>query len=192
MPSGTYLHVDEGVEERFQCAPGPGGWRYTSHRPDGVRTDLVVDAHWRQIRVEIVTPAWWLRGGVTGPEVAWVRAAGDTGTEHSERASGFLADSPGFLIAVAHSLDLEENAQANVRLVQLSVPSLSPLTTTWRWSRAGTSTYETETQPLPVSQYDITDLSTGEAESVHLAGDVVLAAPGMELITLDSPPNLFA
>ncbi|WUI00640.1 hypothetical protein OHR68_02140 [Spirillospora sp. NBC_00431] len=190
MPSGTYLHTDEDFEERFQCAPGPGGWRYTSQCPDGVRTDLVVDARWRQIRVELVTPTWWLRGGVTGPEVAWVRAAGETGTEHAERASGFLADSPGFLVAVARSLELDENAQGDVRLVQVTGPSLSPLTNTWRWRRAGTSVYETETEPLPVSQYEVTDLSTGEVETVHLAGDVVLAAPGVVLTALESPPNL--
>ncbi|TMR05575.1 hypothetical protein ETD83_06005 [Actinomadura soli] len=190
MPSGTYVHAGEGLEERFQCAPGPGGWRYISQRPDGVRTDLVVDARWRQIRVELLTPTWWVRGGVTGREVAWVRAAAETGTEHAERASGFVGESPGFLIAVARSLELDENAQADVRLVQLSGPSLSPLTNTWRWRRAGTAVYETETEPLPVSQYEVTDLSTGEVESVHLAGDVVLSAPGIELTELESPPNL--
>ncbi|RFS86439.1 hypothetical protein D0T12_07575 [Actinomadura spongiicola] len=190
MPSGTYLHVDGGLEERFQCAPGPGGWRYTSNRPDGVRVDLVVDARWRQIRVEVVTPSWWVRGGVTGAEVAWVRAAGETGTEHAERASGFLSDSPGFLVAVARSLGLDDGAQTDVRLVRLSGPSLAPLTALWRWRRAGTSTYETETEPLPVAQYEVTDLSTGEVETVHLAGDVVLAAPGIELVALESPPNL--
>jgi hypothetical protein len=190
VPSGTYLHVDEGLEERFQCAPGPGGWRYTSNRPDGVRTDLVVDARWRQIRVELVTPTWWVRGGVTGPEVAWVRAAGETGAEHTERASGFLGDSPGFLVAVAHSLGLDDGASADVRLVRVSGPSLAPLTATWRWHRAGTSTHETETEPLPVSQYEVTDLSTGEVDTVHIAGDVIVAAPGVELTDLESPPNL--
>ena len=189
MPAGTYLHLDEGVEERFQCAPGPGGWRYTSTRSDGVRVDLVVDARWRQIRVEVVTPGWWVRGGVTGRELAWVRAAGETGTEHAEQASGFLADSPGFLVAVARSLGLDEGAQTDVRLVRLSGTSLSALTTLWRWRLAGTSSYETETEPLPVSEYEVTDLSTGEVEAVHLAGDVVLAAPGIELTALESPPN---
>ncbi|MFA1548599.1 hypothetical protein [Actinomadura chokoriensis] len=190
MPAGTYLHLGEGLAERFQCAPGPGGWRYTSRRDDGVRVDLVVDARWRQIRVEIVTPGWRLRGGVTGPEVAWVRAGGETGTEHGERAAGFVTDSPGFLVAIAHSLALEDGAQTEVRLVQVSGTSLSALTTMWRWRHAGTSIYETETEPLPVSEYEITDLATGEVEMLHLTGDVVLAAPGIELTDLESPPNL--
>ncbi|MEV0666999.1 hypothetical protein ACIBI3_27465 [Actinomadura luteofluorescens] len=190
MPAGTYLHLDGGLEERFQCAPGPGGWRYTSTRPDGVRVDLVVDARWRQIRVEVVTPGWWVRGGVTGQELAWVRAAGETGAEHGERAAGFLHDSPGFLVAVARSLELDEGAQTDVRLVRLSGTSLSALTALWRWRLAGTSVHETDSGPLPVSEYEVTDLSTGEVESVHLAGDVVLAAPGIELTALESPPNL--
>ncbi|MBO2456788.1 hypothetical protein [Actinomadura violacea] len=189
MPSGTYLHLDGGIEERFQCAPGPGGWRYTSRRDDGVRLDLVVDARWRQIRVELVTPEWWLRGGVTGPELAWVRAAGETGTEHSARAAGFVSDSPGFLVAVARSLGPDENAQADVPLVRLSGTSLSALTTLCRWRRAGTSVHETETEPLTVSEYEITDLATGEIETLYLAGDVALAAPGVELTDLESPPN---
>ncbi|MER7545801.1 hypothetical protein [Actinomadura sp.] len=189
MPAGTYLHLGEDLAERFQCAPGPGGWRYTSRRDDGVRVDLVVDARWRQIRVELVTPGWWLRGGLTGPELAWVRAAGETGTEHGERAAGFVSDSPGFLIAIAHSLGLDEGAQRDVRLVQVSGASLSALTTMWRWRHAGTSAYETETVPLPVEEYEVTDLATGEAETVHVAGDVLLAGPGIELTDLESPPN---
>ncbi|GAA4376543.1 hypothetical protein GCM10023088_35400 [Actinomadura verrucosospora] len=190
MPAGTYLHLDGGLEERFQCAPGPVGWRYASTRSDGVRVDLVVDARWRQIRVEVVTPGWWVRGGVTGRGLAWVRAADETGAEHSERASGFLHESPGFLVAVARSLELDEGAQTDVRLVRLSGASLSALTAPWRWRLVGTSSYETETEPLPVSEYEVTDLSTGEVEAVHLAGDVVLAAPGIELTALESPPNL--
>lgn len=192
MPSGTYLHVAEGIEERFQCAPGPGGWRYTSRRDDGVRLDLVVDARWRQIRVEVVAPGWWLRGGLTGPELAWVRAAGESGTEHGERAAGFVSGSPGFLVAVARSLELDEGAAADVRLVRLSGTSLSALTVLWRWRRGATSSYETETEPLPVTEYEITDLATGEAESLYLAGDVAVAAPGVELTDLESPPNLLA
>ncbi|NVI92882.1 hypothetical protein [Actinomadura sp. BRA 177] len=192
MPAGTYLHVAEGLAERFQCAPGPGGWRYTSRRDDGVRVDLVVDARWRQIRVELVTSEWWLRGGLTGPELAWVRAAGETGTEHGERAMGFVSDSPGFLVAIAHSLGLDEGAQTDVRLVQVSGTSLSALTIVRRWRLAGTSTYQTDTTPLAVQEYEVADLATGEVETIHVAGDVLLAAPGIELTDLESPPNLRA
>ncbi|WP_242903263.1 hypothetical protein [Actinomadura terrae] len=190
MPTGTYVHLEDDLEERFQCAPGPGGWRYTSTRSDGVRTDLVVDSRWRQIRVEVVTPTWWVRGGVTGPEVAWVRGATEYGhTEYGERASGFLTDSPGFLVAIARSLQTAGQDAADVRLVRLSGPSLAALTATWRWRLAGTSSHGTETGPLPVAEYEITDLATGERTAFHLAGDVVLAAPGIDLTELESVPN---
>lgn len=190
MPKGSYLHLDAGVEERFQCAPGPGGWRYVGNRADGIRVDLVVDARWRQIRVEIVAPEWWVRGGLTGPEVAWVRGSGDVGTEHTSRAMGFLNESPGFLVAVARSLELREGEARDVRLVRLSGPALAPLTGDWTWRLAETTLHETETAPLPVSRYEVADLATGEVEIVHLAGDVVLDAPGIELTALDSPPSL--
>ncbi|GAA2424119.1 hypothetical protein GCM10010191_40430 [Actinomadura vinacea] len=190
MPRGTYLHLDEGLEEHFQCAPGAGGWRYVGQRADGLRVDLVVDARWRQIRVELAAPHWWIRGGVTGNEVAWVRGGGAEATEHAERAIGLLGESPAFLVAVARTLRLPEKEHRTVRLVQVTGPALSTLTVDRRWRLAGTSTYETETEPLPVERHEVTDLATGEVDVVHLAGDVVLDAPGIELTTLESPPSL--
>ncbi|MDL4814650.1 hypothetical protein [Actinomadura opuntiae] len=193
MPSGTYLHLDDGIEERFQCAPGPGGWRYVSQRSDGRRLDLVVDSRWRQIRVELVASDWWIRGGVTGPDLTWVRAASGEGSEHSERAYGFLGDSPAFSIAVARSLALEEpGAEATLRLVRVGGASLSALSGLWRWRLTETSVYETDTAPLPVSEYEMTDLSTGESTAIHVAGDVLLSGPDMELTALESPPNFIA
>ncbi|GLW61818.1 hypothetical protein Arub01_00620 [Actinomadura rubrobrunea] len=195
MPRGTYLHVEEKVEERFQCAPGPGGWRYIGERSDGRRVDLVVDARWRQIRVEVLAPGWWIRGGVTGYDVAWVRGAhsedeAGEAAEHGARAHGFLGESPGFLVTVARSLRLAEGGRADVRLVRLGGPALSALTVAQRWRLGEITAYETETEPLPVARYEVVDLATGETDEIHIAGDVVVAAPGVELTDLDSPPHL--
>ncbi|WP_241682975.1 hypothetical protein [Actinomadura sp. J1-007] len=88
MPRGTYVHLDDDLTERFQCAPGPGGWRYVGERADGVRTDLVVDGRWRQIRVEVVAPSWWLRGGVTGHDLAWVRGPAADGADGGAARAG--------------------------------------------------------------------------------------------------------
>ncbi|WP_199486558.1 hypothetical protein [Actinomadura logoneensis] len=258
MPRGTYLHLEDGTEERFQCAPGPGGWRYVASRTDGTRLDLVVDSRWRQIRVEIVTPDWWLRGGVTGHGITWVRATSSgQATEHSATAAGFLGDSPAFLIATAHHLTsararpnpdpsdatlastksqgsaplgnaphesrlasneasfaegqastplapeavdeepseadetraFPEGRTADLRLVRVTGVALATLTEAWRWRLASVTRHETETGALPVEQYETTDLATGEVHSVHLAGDVVLDAPGIELTELDTPPS---
>ncbi|MEW2354169.1 hypothetical protein [Spirillospora sp. NPDC029432] len=186
MPRGTYLHLDGGLEERFQCAPGAGGWRYVGERSDGVRTDLVADTRWRQIRVELAGPEWRIRGGVTGRDLVWVR--GDT--EHQARAVGFLGESPAFLVALSRTLDLRPGEGASVRLVQVTGPSLATLTVDRRWRLIGVTPYETETDPLPVASYELTDLATGEVAPVHVAGDVVLDAPGIELTDLESPPNL--
>ncbi|ACY99583.1 hypothetical protein [Thermomonospora curvata] len=195
MPRGTYLHLsgEEPLEEHFECAPGPGGWRYVGERPDGARVDLTVDGRWRQIRVELATPSWLIRGGTAGHDLLWVRhpAAGDAAPdEHGVRAAGFLGDSPAFLVAVARWLRLEPGRDAPVRLVRIQGPSLAALTVDVRWHLAEIETHQTETVPLPVERHEITDLSTGETRTVHLAGDVVLAAPGIELTDLDSPPNL--
>lgn len=170
---------------------GPGGWRYVGQRSDGVRVDLVVDARWRQIRVEVVAPHWWIRGGVTGHELAWVRGAGtDAPTEHGARAVAFAGESPGFLVAVARTLGLSEGERADVRLVRLNGTALSALTVTERWRLADVTAHETDSGPLPVERYEIADLATAEAVAVHVAGDVVLDAPGIELADLESPPTL--
>jgi hypothetical protein len=186
VPRGTYVHLDEQVEERFQCAPGVGGWRYVGERSDGLRTDLTVDSRWRQIRVQVGSGDLLIRGGLVGRDLLWVRA----GVEHSAEAAGFLGDSPGFLMAVARSLRLDPGEYTDVRLVRLAGPALAALTITQRWRYAEVTEYETELAPLPVDRYDMTDLATGETAAVHLAGDVVLAAPGIELTELESPPNL--
>ncbi|MEV5569074.1 hypothetical protein AB0L06_03435 [Spirillospora sp. NPDC052269] len=216
MPRGTYLHLEDGTEERFQCAPGPGGWRYVASRTDGTRVDLVVDARWRQIRAEIVAPDWWLRGGVAGRETAWVRAGSSRdATEHTAQASGFLGESPAFAIVVARYLAevrppssgmeglpasgtedgagehhaLLDGAAVDVRLVRVSGAALATLTESWRWRLASVTRHEADTGSLPVEQYEVADLATGEVHHVHLAGDVVLDAPGIELVDLDGPPN---
>ncbi|MCW2903195.1 MAG: hypothetical protein JWO67_5460 [Streptosporangiaceae bacterium] len=186
MPRGTYADPQTGTRETFQCAPGVGGWRYVSERSDGLRTDLTVDSRWRQIRVQVGSGDVLLRGGLVGRALTWVRA----GEEHTAQAAGFLGDSPGFLVAVARSLRLEPGAQADVSLVQLSGPVLAPLTVTQRWWLTDITAYDTELAPLPVERYQVADLDTGEAQSVHIAGDVVLEAPGVELTDLESPPNL--
>lgn len=195
MPRGTYRHAD-GDAEHFQCAPGPGGWRYVGQRAAS-GTDLTVDSRWRQIRVQVASDDWLIRGGLAGPELLWVRAAAtspdsptpDDPTEHAAAAAGFLGDSPAFLVAVARSLHIAEGEKADVRLVELTGPALATLTVLYRWELAEITTYETDLAPLRVERYEVADLSTGERKTVHLAGDVVLDAPGIELTELDNPPT---
>jgi hypothetical protein len=184
MPRGTYVHDSE-VEERFSCAPEGGGWRYTARRSDGGTIELTADGRWRPARLQLTAGEHVLRGGTAGAELLWVTA----GREHSARAAGFLGDSPGLLVAVARSLDLTEGESADVRLLLVTEPALAVRTVPQRWTFTETTWHEADEGRLPVERYEITDLETGEVSECHFAGDVVVAASGIELTDLDDPPN---
>jgi hypothetical protein len=184
MPRGTYVHDSE-VEERFSCAPDGGGWRYTAERSDGGTIELVADGRWRPARLQVTAGEAVLRGGTVGAELLWVTA----GRERSARAAGFVGDSPGLLVAVARSLGLADKESADVRLLVLTEPALSVRTVPQRWTHTETVWHDADEGRLPVERYEITDLETGEISELHLAGDVVVAAPGIELTGLEDPPN---
>ncbi len=208
VPSGSYLHLDPmdgspAAVEEFSCAAGPVGWRYvaTVRDQDGresARIDLTLDAGGRQVRLVIAAGGWELRGGVAGRETLWVRrpmsvepAAEDPApVERGEVAAGFAGRSPAFLVAASRLLRLSPGARARLRLVEVTEPALGTRVVEYGWSLDGVTSHPTETGPLPLFRYRVVDLSTGEPHDVHLAGDVVLAAPGAELTALHSPPTL--
>ncbi|MGW6919484.1 hypothetical protein ACWGB8_37585 [Kitasatospora sp. NPDC054939] len=203
MPNGRYSlhdthdHVLLG-EERFSCAPGPAGWRYVSktYGPDGAvigSTDLTLDSRSRPLRMELRAGGWQVRGGAVDG-VAWVRTdaadpAGTSAAEGHDRAHGFTGRSPAFLVATARLLRLDPGASARVRLVAFTEPVLAPRTFDQGWLLEDVDTHGTDLGPLTVERYQVADLETGEQQVVHLAGDVVLAAAGVELEELASPPN---
>jgi hypothetical protein len=188
VPRGTYRLA--GGDEDFACAPGPSGWRYVSSWPGG-RLDLTVDGGGRQVRVELAAGGWLLRGGVTGPSTAWVRSGeGEPPVEQSAPATGFAGASPGLLVAAVRLLRLTPGARARLRLVDVALPALATRVVEQGWELVGVTSHTTETGPLPVGRYRVADLETGEVGDVHVAGDVVLAAPGVELVELASPPTL--
>ena len=202
MPSGLYsLRDHDGAVvayERFSCAPGPAGWRYNAqvlapdgHTPAGL-VDITTDASGRQLRVEVRAGGWTVRGGVVGGETVWVRtgASGEGGGEDTAPAVAFVGRSPGFLVAVARLVGLRPGESSQVRLVSLMDPAIAPVTVEAAWSLATVEEHPTENGPLPVERYEIVDLAGGQPATVHLVGDVVLAAPGVELETLDAPPTL--
>lgn len=217
MPKGLYAHrAPVGGEtvalERFSCAGGPSGWRYVGEvvGPNGRsvhgRIDLTVDSRWRQIRLEVRSAGVRLRGGVTGREVTWVRlpergapptplvdiwlaAAGTVGREESERAVGFAGRSPALTIATARLLDLPLLGRARVRLVALGEPTLGTQVVDEGWALVDVTDHDTDSGPLRVERYEVADVATTARRVVHLAGDVLLDAPGIELRDLDSPPN---
>ncbi|WP_415952663.1 hypothetical protein [Streptomyces sp. KLOTTS4A1] len=203
MPRGRYSlhdphdHTPLG-EEHFHCAPGPSGWRYVSQltSPSGDFTgsvDLAVDELGRPIRVELHAADWQVRGAALDG-VTWVRTdpTGEHATEGNVQAHAFAGSSPAFLIATARMLRLTPDAPAKrVRLVRFTDPVLAPRTVDQSWSLVKSEAHATDNDPLTVEEYQVNDLDTGEQHTVHIAGDVVLAAPGIELEDLESPPSAF-
>ncbi|MCP9997465.1 hypothetical protein LUX34_20525 [Streptomyces werraensis] len=201
MPRGRYsLHDPHDhtplADEHFQCAPGTSGWRYVSRltAPDGGHTgsvDLTLDALGRPLRLELHAASWQVRGAALDG-VTWVRTdpTGTHATEGNVRAHAFTGSSPAFLVATALLLRLTPSAAATrVRLVAFTDPVLAPRTVDQSWALVDRETHPTDNGPLTVDAYQVTALDTGEQHTVHLAGDVVLSAPGVELEDLDSPPS---
>lgn len=203
MPSGRYsfydTHDDTPLgEERFSCAPGPSGWRYTAQtfgidgNPDG-SIDLTLDSRSRPLRLELRRTGWQVRGGALDG-LTWVRShSADTDGTHtregSDRAHAFAGRSPAFLIATARLLRLRPGGSARLRVVSLTDPVLAPHTFDQGWTLDAIESHATDNGPLDVEHYRVADLATGEEGLVHLAGDVVLAAPGVELEQLETPPS---
>lgn len=181
MPRGVYLYED-GVSERFSCAVDGGGWRYSAVRSDGGSVELIADGRWRPGRLELVAGEQWLRGGGAGAELLWVSG----GREWSAKAAGFVAGSPGLLVAVARCLDLRVGERVDVPVVEVAWPALGARTVPRRWALIESETHE---DVLPVERYEITDLETGEASDLHLAGDVAVGGEGFTLTELEHPPN---
>jgi hypothetical protein len=203
MPSGRYSFYDthDGTplgEERFSCAPGPSGWRYTAQTfaVDGTvdgSVDLTLDSRSRPLRLELKYGGWQVRGGVLDG-LTWVRShSADTDGLHTregnDRAHAFTGRSPSFLIATARLLGLAPGASARLRVVALTDPVLAPHTFDQGWTLEAIESHPTDSGPLDVERYRVADLATGEEGLVHLAGDVVIAAPGIELEQLETPPS---
>jgi hypothetical protein len=203
MPRGRYsLHDPHDhtplADEHFHCAVGPSGWRYVSQltAPSGDHrgsVDLTLDELGRPIRLELHAASWQVRGAAIDG-VTWVRTD-PTGTEAAEgnvRAHAFTGTSPAFLVAISRLLRLTPSGSATrVRLVAFTDPVLAPRTVDQSWALVNSEAHATDNGPLMVDEYQVTALDTGERHSVHIAGDVVLAAPGIELEDLESPPSAF-
>ena len=191
MPRGRYLVGGE-VEE-FACAAGPAGWRYTGvRRESGCTIDLTLDARGRPYRVELASPGWVLRGGAAGTSVLWLRrpAVGQiAGVERSAVAHGFAGDSPGFCVAVARLLRLAAGQSRRVRLVEVTGPALATRLVDVQWRCAEVASHPAGDAALAVTRYEAVPVDTGEPRTVYLAGDVVVAGDGVELLELDSPPG---
>ncbi|MEU3373651.1 hypothetical protein ACFYM2_33015 [Streptomyces sp. NPDC006711] len=203
MPRGRYsLHDPHDRtplgDEHFHCAPGPSGWRYVSQltTPSGDQAgsvDLALDELGRPIRLELHAAGWQVRGAALDG-VTWVRTdpSGIHASEGTVRAHAFTAGSPAFLVATSRLLRLTpQSPTTRVRLVLFTDPVLAPRTIDQSWALLNSEAHATDNGPLIVDEYQVNALDTGEQYAVHIAGDVVLAAPGIELEALETPPSTF-
>ncbi|MGW7270069.1 hypothetical protein ACWGH5_06095 [Streptomyces sp. NPDC054864] len=203
MPRGHYSlhdphdHAPLG-EEHFHCAPGPSGWRYVAQRhaasgePVG-SVDLALDELGRPIRLELHAGDWQIRAAAIDG-VTWVRTdpTGTHATEDNAPAHAFTGTSPAFLVATTRLLRLTPASPATrVRLVAFTDPVLAPRTLDQSWALLKSEAHPTDNGPLIVDEYQVTALDTGEQHAIHISGDVVLSAPGMELENLETPPSTF-
>lgn len=203
MPRGRYSlhdphdHTPLG-EEHFHCATGPSGWRYVSQitTPSGDHAgsvDLTIDDLGRPIRLELHAASWQVRGAALDG-VSWVRTdpAGTRATEGNVPAHAFTGASPAFLVATARLLrPAPGTGPVRTRLLAFTPPVLAPRTLDRSWDLVNRTAHATDNGPLTVDEYQVDDLETGERHTVHIAGDVVLSAPGIELEDLESPPSAF-
>jgi hypothetical protein len=150
--------------------------------------DATFDARWRALRVDVIDGAWRVRAGVAGNVVGWRRDP-DGGMGETE-AVGLAGRSPSLLVATARLLALGQGERRRVRLLSLTEPVLAPLVIEQGWTLTGVETHPAGDDELPVERYEVADLATGERRVVHLAGDVVVHADGVELESLEDPPTL--
>ncbi|KRV48717.1 hypothetical protein AQ490_22830 [Wenjunlia vitaminophila] len=201
MPRGRYSRYDPYDstplgEEHFHCASGPSGWRYTAQTTTSSgehsgSVDLTTDTLGRSLRLELHSAGWRVRAAHLDG-LTWVRSdpTGEHAQEGNARAHGFTGASPAHLVATARLLRLTPGGPpTRVRLVAFTPPALAPRTLDQSWALTSTEAHPTDSGTLTVCNYQVTDLETGERHAIHLAGDVVLAAPGVELEDLDGPPS---
>jgi hypothetical protein len=169
--SGTYQlsgHDGPYALERFTCGATPEGWRYDATRDGGGRLELQLDG--TTVRLHVEGGGWVLRGAASGGQALWRRGE----QEHEAAGDGFTGSSPGFLLVGARL------ARARLSLVEVTEPVLATRATTQAWTSLGS----TEHDGVVVSGWQVDDLATGERRTVRLAGDVVVEAPGVQLVAL--------
>jgi hypothetical protein len=199
LPRGTYLVI--GRPQALSCAPGPAGWRYVSDR-----LDLAVDADFTVVRFQVRDGhegTAWARGGRKSMDdglrvLTWTYSA-DPVHERVSTAMSLDAESPGSLVALLRAVGRpgETPLGRRVGVVRFTPPSFAGLEARYGIARREAERHDAPDGPLLVERWVVDDLDAGTRLTVHLAGDVVVAAEGstasgemhVEVRSLESPPT---
>ena len=178
MPSGLYRRFDDGATEQFRCAPGPMGWRYFSTIQDArgaTNVDLSVDAAWRPVRVRIQTPEHHLlmsaRGSIQDDEPLDIPFDPETITVDF--------GSPCFPLATARRLGGSGEIDATV-----IDGEAGELSTEHHRYEAG----DDEEIATPAGRFVARSwrrVTPHISRALWIAGDVVVAGDGLELVAYD-------
>ena len=181
MPSGAYLlsgHDGPYAVERFSCGPSGDAWRWAASREDPVTGAplgrLELELRGAAQRVHAEAGGWLLRGGTAGGECSWRRGQ----DERSTAAAGFTGTSPAFAVATRRLLG--SAGPVRLRRVQVADEVLATRLVDEAWRCDGPELVDR----VEVERCEATDLDTGERRVLHLAGDLVLEAPGVRLLSL--------
>lgn len=179
MPSGLYRLADGGTEQ-FRCAPGPMGWRYfsTVQRDGGtINVDLSVDAAWRPVRVRIQTPQHHLllsaRGSILDDEQLDVTFDQETQTVDFP--------SPCFPLATARRLV----GPGEIDAISLDPSTLQPSTEQHRFEIGDDEEIATPAGRFVARAYRHIAPRPHFSRALWIAGDVVIAGDGLELVAYD-------
>ncbi len=191
-----------GRAEAFSCAPGRAGWRYVSDR-----LDLACDTEFRPVRF-VVTAAdgSTLRGGGARlddgtPLLVWAHPDGSEAERQEQHvvAQVLLTSSPGSWVAAVKAVVRSGRRDLVITslTVDLSGEGVRTVRQQHRCHLVATSTHPTDADPLRVQEWHLVERESGQRRTLHLAGDVLVAADGVpqpgqsvEVAELESPPTL--
>ena len=188
MPSGLYrLFDDSGAPtgtELVRCAPGPMGWRSFS-TVQGARgvanVDLSVDASWRPVRVRIQTPEHHLLVSVRAG-----RLVGILDDEHLEvpfDQSTMTADYPSPCFPLVAALRLGSTAE--IGALAFDPETLRARVEHHRYEAGDSAEVGTPVGRFNARAWRHTAPRPGFSRALWIAGDVVLAGDGLELVAYD-------
>ena len=188
MPSGLYrLFDDDGTPartEQFRCAPGPMGWRYFSTVQDprgATNVDLSVDAQWRPVRVRIQTPEHHLL--LAARAGSFVGVIDDEQIELPSDQASTSVDFPSPCFSLATALRLGETSEIDVLAIRPG--TLRAHTEHHRFEAGDEDEVQTPVGRFSARAWRHIASRPPFSRALWIAGDVVVAGDGLELVAYD-------